>query len=137
MKRDEPEQPPAVTDLVARLVDGLGQLISQHVALARLELGEEARSVSRALGTLALFAPLLVVGYAMLCFGVAFLLARWLSVPGAVLLLAALNLVVGGLGLWSVLKALKRPLLQDSQAEVRESAKALASEAHREVSDVH
>jgi hypothetical protein len=54
-----------------------------------------------------------------------------------VLLLAALNLVVGGLGLWSVLKALKRPLLQDSQAEARESAKALASEAHREVSDVH
>jgi uncharacterized membrane protein YqjE len=137
MKRDEPEQPAAVTDLVARLVDGLGQLLSQHVALARLELGEEARSVSRVLGTLALFAPLLVVGYALLCFGVAFLLAPWLSVPGAVLLLSALNLLAGGLGLWSVRHLLKRPLLPDSQAAVRESAKVLASEAHREVSDVH
>lgn len=137
MKRDEPEQPPAVTDLVARLVDGLGQLIGQHVALARLEIGEEARTAARALGTLALFAPLLVVGYALLCFGVAFLLTPWLSVPGALLLVAAINLVVGGLGLWSVREALKRPLLEDTQAAVRESAQLLASEAHREVSDVH
>lgn len=137
MKRDEQEQPPAVTDLVARLVDGLGQLIAQHVALARIELGEEARSVSRAFGTLALFTPLLVVGYAMLCFGVAFVLARWLSVPGAVLLVAAVNLLAGGLGLWSVRKALKHPLLEDTKAAMRESAQLLESEAHRGVSDVH
>jgi uncharacterized membrane protein YqjE len=137
MKRDAPAQAAGVTDLVGRLVDGLGQLLAQHVALARLELGEEARSLSRALGTLALFTPLLVVGYAMLCFGLAFALARWLSVSGAVLLVGAANLVVGGAGLWTVRKALLRPRLQDTTAAVRESAQALQAEAQREVSGVH
>jgi uncharacterized membrane protein YqjE len=137
MKRDEQEQPPGVTDLVARLVDGLGQLIAQHVALARLELGEEARSVSRALGTLALFTPLLVVGYAMLCFGLAFALAPVLSLPGAVLLVGAANLVVGGVGLVRVRAVLRRHHLEETAAAVRESAQLLAPEARVEVGDVH
>jgi uncharacterized membrane protein YqjE len=137
MKRDAPAQAAGVTDLVGRLVDGLGQLLAQHVALARLELSEEAHSLTRALGTLALFTPLLVVGYAMLCFGLAFALARWLSVPGAVLLVGVANLVVGGAGLWTVRKAFRRPMLQDTTAAVRESAHALQAEAHREVSGVH
>jgi uncharacterized membrane protein YqjE len=137
MKRDAPEQAAGVTDLVGRLVDGLGQLLAQHVALARLELSEEARSLSRALGTLALFTPLLVVGYAMLCFGLAFALARWLSVPGAVLLVGAANLVAGGVGLWTVRRAFLRPMLQDTTAAMRESAQALQAEAHREVRGVH
>ena len=137
MKSDEQEQPAGVTDLVARLVDGLGQLISQHVALARVELGEEARSVTRLLETLALFTPLLVVGYAMLCFGVAFILARWLSVPWAVLLVGAVNLLAGGLGLLSVRRALRRPYLEDTTAAVRESAQLLRGEAPKEVSGVH
>jgi uncharacterized membrane protein YqjE len=137
MKREAPAQAPGVTDLVGRLVDGLGQLLAQHVALARLELGEEARGLSRALGTLALFTPLLVVGYAMLCFGLAFALARWLSVPGAVLLVGAANLLVGGVGLWTVRKAFARPVLQDTTAAVRESAQALQAGPRREVSGVH
>jgi uncharacterized membrane protein YqjE len=137
MKQDAPQQPPGVTDLVAKLVDGLGQLIAQHVTLARIELGEEARSVSRSLGTLAVFTPLLVVGYAMLCFGVAFALSPVLSMPGAVLLVGAVNLVVGGIGLWRVIRVLKRPHLEDSAAAVRESTRLLATEAGVEVGGVH
>jgi uncharacterized membrane protein YqjE len=136
MSREVEVQAPGVTDLVGRLVDGLGQLLAQHVALARLELGEEARGLSRALGTVALFIPLLVVGYAMLCFGLAFALARWLTVPGAVLLVGAANLLLGGVGLWTVRKAFARPLLQDTTAAVRESAQVLKVEA-REVRGVH
>ena len=126
-----------MTDLVGRLVDGLGQLLAQHVALARLEFSEETRGLGRALGTLALFIPLLVVGYAMLCFGVAFALAGWLSLPGAVLLVGAANLLGGGVGLWTLRKAFARPVLQDTTAAVRESAQALRSESRREVSGVH
>jgi uncharacterized membrane protein YqjE len=127
------EQPQGVTDLVARLVDGLGLLIAQHVALARIELGEEARSVSRTLGTLALFTPLVVVGYAMLCFGVAFAISPLLSVPGAVLLVGGVNLVAGGFGLWRVIQVLKRPHLEDTTAAARESTDVL----RREVEGVH
>jgi uncharacterized membrane protein YqjE len=137
MKTDVPEQPTGVTDLVARLVDGLAQLLAQHVALARLELGEESRSLGRALGTLALFVPLLVVGYAMLCFGLAFALAAWLSLPGAVLLVGAVNLVVGGVGLWTARKAFAHRVLQETTAAVRESARALQVDAQGEVGGVH
>jgi uncharacterized membrane protein YqjE len=136
MKKDEPEQP-GVTDLVARLVDDFGQLLAQHVELARIEIAEEARSVSQVLGTLALFTPLLVVGYAMLCFGVAFALAPLLSTPGAVLLVGALNVVVGGVGLLRVRAALKRNHLAESTAAVRESAQFLAVETRTEVGGVH
>jgi uncharacterized membrane protein YqjE len=131
------EQPQGVTDLVARLVDGLGQLIAQHVALARIELGEEARSVSRTLGTLALFTPLVVVGYAMLCFGVAFAISPLLSVPGAVLLVGGVNLIAGGVGLWRVIQVLKRPHLEDTTAAARESTEVFTRDARREVEGVH
>jgi hypothetical protein len=137
MARDVPAPTAGVTDLVGRLVDGLGELLSQHLALARLEFGEETRGLGRAIGTVALFVPLLVVGYAMLCFGLAFALAHWLSLPGAVLLVGAVNLVLGGVGLWTARKAFVRPVLQDTTAAVRESAQALRVETRREVSGVH
>ena len=80
VKTDVPEQASGVTDLVARLVDGLGQLLAQHVELARLELVEESRSLGRTLGT---------------------------------------------------------PILQETTAAVRESARALQVDGHREVGGVH
>jgi len=132
----EPERP-GMRDLVSRLVDGLGQLLAQHVALARLELGEEARTVARAMGTMALFVPLLVVGYAMLCFGLAFALSPQLGVPGAVLLLGALNVAAGAAGLWRARRLLRRPALEQTAESVRESARALAVEATGEAPGVH
>jgi hypothetical protein len=86
---------------------------------------------------MALFVPLLIVGYGMLCFGVAFALSRWLDVPGAVLLVGAANLVGGGIGLWSVRSTLRRPALPATAEAARESARALAAELHREVPGVH
>src|SRR5208282_2899038 len=78
------KEAPGVTDLVARLVDGLGELLAQHVALARLELGDEVQAVSRVLGTVALVTPLLAVGYALLCLALALPIAPWPSLPGGV-----------------------------------------------------
>jgi uncharacterized membrane protein YqjE len=134
--RKKPERP-GVTDLVARLADGLGQLVTQHLALMRIELGEEAHAVGRALGTMALFVPLLIVGYGMLCFGVAFALSPWLTVPGAVSLVGGANVVGGGIGLWRAGNALRRPALPATAEAARESARALAAELHREVPGVH
>ncbi|MGO9830991.1 MAG: phage holin family protein [Myxococcaceae bacterium] len=130
------DEAPGVTDLMARLVDGLGELLAQHVALARLELGDEVRSVSRVLATLALVTPLLVVGYALLCLALAFALSPWLSLPGAVALVGAANLAGGGAGLWAVRRTLKRPHLAETTETLRESTTALLTEA-REVRGVH
>jgi uncharacterized membrane protein YqjE len=136
-RRREDEQTAGVTDLVARLVEGFGQLLSQHVALARIEIGEEARTIGISLGKLALFGVFLLLGYAMLCFALAFALAPWLSMAGAVAAVGGLNLVAGGVGLWTLRTLLQRPLLEDSLAAAQESAQLLASEAHREVGGVH
>jgi len=137
VRRGKENERPGVTDLVSRLVDGLGQLLAQHIALARIELGEEARSVARALGAMALFLPLLLVGYAMLCFGLAFALSPLFGVPGAVALVGGVNLLAGGAGLWRAGTALRRPALESTSEAFRESAHALASQAKREVPGVH
>ena len=136
MRKHVQAESPGLSDLMARLVDGLGELLAQHVALARLELRDEAHAVARVFGTVALVVPLLVVGYAMMCFAVAFALATRLGVPGAVALVGAANLVVGGLALVGVRRTLQRPHLPQTSEAVRESAAALAAEA-REVRGVH
>ena len=136
MTRQADNEAPGVSDLMARLVDGVGELLAQHVALARLEVGDELHSVARVLGTLAVVTPAVVVGYAMLCLALAFTLVPLLSLPGAVALVGAANLVGGGLALWSVRKTLQRQPLQQTAQAVRESASLLATEA-REVSGVH
>jgi len=130
------KEAPGVTDLVARLVDGLGELLAQHVALARLELGDEVQAVSRVLGTVALVTPLLAVGYALLCLALALALSPWLSLPGGVALVGAANLLGGGLGLWAVRRTLRRPRLAGTQEALRESTTELLAEV-REVRGVH
>jgi len=136
MRKHAHAQAPGVGDLMARLVDGLGELISQHVALARLELRDEAHGVARVFGMLALVVPLLLVGYAMMCFSVAFALSTRLGVPGAVALIGGANLLAGALGLLGVRRTLQRPHLPQTSEAVRESATALVAEA-REVRGVH
>ena len=137
MRKHTQAQPPAVSDLMVRLVDGLGELLAQHVALARLEIGEEVHAVSRVLGTLAVVVPALVVGYAMLCFALAFALSPIFSVPGAVALVGLANLAVGAGGLLAVRKTVRRPYLEETAQAARESAEVLAGEAREEVRDVH
>ncbi len=136
MTKHAQAQAPGVSDLMARLVDGLGELLAQHVALLRLELRDEAHGVARVFGTVALVVPLLIVGYAMLCFAVAFALAPGLGVPGAVALVGAANVVAGGLGLWGVRRTLQRRHLPQTSEAARESAAVLVAEA-REVRGVH
>lgn len=135
-KRRE-DEPAGVTDLVARLVEGFGQLLSQHVALARIELGEEARGLGRSLAQLLLFAVFVLLGYAMLCLALAFALGPWLTMAGAVAAVGGLNFFGGALGLWSLRKILDRPMLEQTLAAAQESAQSLAAEAHREVGGVH
>ena len=136
MRKHTQAEAPAVADLVARMVDGLGELLTQHVALARLEVGEEVQAVARVAGTVALVTPLLVVGYAMLCLALAFALSPLLGLAGAVAVVGAANLLAGGAGLWAVRNTLRRPHLEETAQAVRQSASVLVAEA-REVTGVH
>jgi uncharacterized membrane protein YqjE len=93
--------------------EDLVDLVSAQIRLARLEVSADLRQALKRLARLALFLPPLVVGYA---FAMA-ALASWLGTrwghPIALGAVAALQLVVAGVGiLWS-LSALRRARLLD------------------------
>ena len=113
---------------LSRIVDGLGRLLSQHLALAKLELSEEARALGGSLARIAAFLPFVLVGYALLCVALSLWLGRWLGREGGWAVIGGLNLVGGALGVWLAARSLRaRPgVLTATRNELRTSADALA-----------
>lgn len=109
-----------------QLAGELGHLVSQHIALAKLELGATARRTGLGVAQIAAFAPLVLVGYAFLNAALALVLARWLSLAWAVALVGLLNVVGGVLGVLLGARALRRPALDDSALEVERTMNVLA-----------
>ena len=104
----------------------LGQLVSQHIALAKLELGTSARRTGLGVAQIAACAPLVLVGYAFLNAALALALGRWLPLAGAVAVVGLLNVVGGTLGVLLAARAFRRPTLDDSVSELERTAQALA-----------
>ncbi|HET9450607.1 MAG TPA: phage holin family protein [Aggregicoccus sp.] len=119
-----------ITALVGRMADGFSRLVTQHIALARLELAEDARKMGAGVGRIAAFVPFLLTGYALVCGALAVLLARWTGLPGALALVGLANLVGGGLGIASALRHMRAVRVMDaSQEELNRSAAALGTPA--------
>lgn len=97
-----------LTALLTRLLHGVGQLVSDHVTLARLEIGAEAQALGGGLGILALFGLLALTGHALVCGALAVLLGRWLTLPGALFVVGGANLVLGAVGLRLAVARLRR-----------------------------
>ena len=113
--------------LVARLTDGFSTLVTQHLTLARVELVEDARSMGMDVALIAAFVPFILVGYALLCGALVTLLAPWLTWPGSLALVGALNLVGGVLGVKRAAERLKTLRVMDGTAsELNRSVTALA-----------
>ena len=121
-----PDHRPGTAELLAQLVGELGHLVSQHVALAKLELGATARRTGLGVAQIAACAPLVLVGYAFLNAALALALARWLSLPGAVALVGLLNVAGGVLGIVLAARSFRRPALDDSALELERTVHALA-----------
>ena len=100
--------------------------MSQHIALAKLELGETARRTGLGVAQIAACAPLVLVGYAFLNAALALALAPWLSLPGAVALVGLLNVAGGVLGVVLAARSFRRPALGDSVHELERTVHALA-----------
>lgn len=115
------------TELLVQLVGDLGHLVSQHIALAKLELGETASRVGLGVGQIAACAPLVLVGYAFLNAALALWLARWLSLPGAVALVGVLNVVGGAVGIVLAARSFRRSPLDDSVVELERTVHAIAA----------
>ncbi len=132
----KPDEGRSIADLLGSIVDGMARLVSEHLALARLELASDARQVGR----LVLFAVLVLVGYAFLCSAAALFLTRWLSLPAALLVVGTINVLAGAVGIQrAVVRMRARPVMNGTIQELNRSSAMLASGAEpnlKEVSNV-
>ena len=116
-------------DAFGRLLDGLQTLMREHVALARAEIKEEARSMARDALVSAAGAPALLAGYLLLMFAIGYLLALWLPQWAAFAIVAVVNLIVGGAITAAGLKKLSRDkvAMRGTGEEIRRDKEWLAS----------
>ena len=113
---------------LGRITDGVSRLVSEHLALARVELREDARAFAFAVARIAVFVPLVLVGYGFLCGALAVGLSTWMGIGWALLIVGALNAGVGGVGIALAAKSLQsRQVLNDTRVEVSRSAEVLAA----------
>jgi hypothetical protein len=121
----------SLTVLVKETVDGLGELMAEHVRLSKLELTESLGAVSRQASRVAVLIGVAFVGYLFVCAGVVALFAPALGVAAAAFLVGGLHLTGGGIGIGLALKKLSRThLMDDSAVEVRETVTALSGASH-------
>ncbi|MDP2271160.1 MAG: phage holin family protein [Archangium sp.] len=105
------------------LVDAFSELVAQHVRLARLEVKEDARFVGIRVGVIAVFTPLILVGYGFLCVALALSLRRFLGDGWAFLLVGLVNLLVSGIGIAIAANQLsKRKLMNATVLELETSS---------------
>jgi uncharacterized membrane protein YqjE len=120
-----------VPALLGNIVDGFGRLVSEHVALAKLELAKDATGLARQLGKLVIVLPFIAVGYAFICAAVVAVMVPWMSLPAALALIGAVNLGIGSATAYGAWKQLKRPpVMEDSLEELGRSVSVLKGNTH-------
>jgi hypothetical protein len=112
--------------LLVQLAAELSNLVSQHIALAKLELGATARRTGMGVAQIAACAPLVLVGYAFLNAAAALALGRWMPLAAAVALVGLLNVLVGAVGVALAARSFRRPPMDDSVTELERTVHALA-----------
>ncbi len=128
---EEHQMPPngsnGIGNQMQRIVDGFATLVREHVALARLEFIEDAKAVGGDAARVAIFAPFLLVGYLLTCVAVGVFIGNAIGAGWGFLIVGALNLLVGGVGLMVALSHLrKRRVLGETVQEIRASAALLS-----------
>ena len=115
-----------IISLVKEAASGFGQLVADHIRLARVEMTTDAKSYARGLGTLLIFAFIVAAGYGLACIAGGLALATLIGGPLAFASLALLHLVVGGIALAQVIRKMKSvQLMHETKLEVSRSVSAL------------
>ena len=119
-----------IISLVKETASGLGQLVADHIRLARLEMTADAKSYARDIGMLLAGGFILAVGYALGCIAAGTALARVIGAPLAFLALALLHMAVGIIALIVIAGRMKHvQLMQGTKHEVSRSVNALSATA--------
>ena len=116
----------ALASHLSELVQAFSELIAQHLKLAQAELRDDAKVVGAQVAKVAIFAPLILLGYALLNVALALWLRRHLPVEAAFGVVGGVNLLGGALGVWAGLRQLsKAEPLSLSRRQLDESAKVV------------
>jgi uncharacterized membrane protein YqjE len=127
LQHTESEEREGIVGLIRETVDGLRDLIADHIKLARLELVADAKTYGRSIAVLVVAGLVLAIGYIFGLIAGALALARIWGTPLAFAAVAALHLVVGGIAvIWAVGKMKRTRPMHDTVTEAKGSISALA-----------
>jgi len=126
-QRLENEEREGIVGLIRETVDGLRDLIADHIKLARVEMVADAKTYGRSITMLAVAGVVLAIGYIFGLLAAALALGRVWGAPLAFLAVAALHLIVGGVAMASSLSRMRRTHpMHDTVVEAKDSLTALA-----------
>jgi uncharacterized membrane protein YqjE len=125
----KPNSDGKIATLLTSIADGLGHLITEHIALAKIEITGDATALARSLGQAAAFLVLVLIGYGFLSAAlVAFLAPERMSYFAALLIVGGGNLTVGAIGAYLGLRRVSaRPVMRESLQELDRSAAVLSA----------
>ena len=98
----------SILALIKETADGFGHLLADHIKLARLELVADVKSYGRQVALIALIVPILFIGYAILCVGLAAALAPLLGRAGGLFLVGGAHVVIGAIAIMMAVRRLSR-----------------------------
>ena len=117
-----------VGGLVKRLFETTERLIKDHLALARLELGEDARGLGKNVVRISAFIPLVVVGLTLTLSAVAIFVADAIGLGGGFLLVGGVTLAIGVIGTMAAQKKWRKQyVLDDSKDELSTTAQVIGA----------
>ena len=123
----ESEHGDGIISLVKEAASGFGQLVADHIRLARVEMTADAKSYARDVGTLLIFGFIAAAGYGLACIAAGLALATIIGGPLAFGSLALLHLLVGGIALGLTVRKMKRAqLMHETKLEVSRSVNVLS-----------
>lgn len=125
----------SVRKLVGEAAGSLGELVADHIRLARVELATDVRIYASAAGGVVVAVLLVGVGYLLASVAAALGLARLTGTPLAFGLVAVFHLVVGAIWVRAASGRVRRTkVLRETIAEAHRSVRALAHPPGRQAS---
>jgi hypothetical protein len=117
----------SILALIKETADGFGHLLADHIKLARLELVADVKSYGRQVALIALIVPILLMGYAIVCLGLAALLAPLVGHAGGLFLVGGAHVVIGAIAIMVAVGRLRRAQpLAESVEEMSRSMETFA-----------
>jgi|KBSSwiStaDraftv2_1062776.scaffolds.fasta_scaffold285434_4 uncharacterized membrane protein YqjE len=117
--------------LVKETASGFGQLVADHIRLARLEMTADAKSYVRDGAMLLVGAFIIAAGYGLACIAAGTALARIMGAPLAFAVLALAHLIVGAIALTLIVRRMKNiQLMHETKTEVSRSVSVLSVRSH-------